>query len=91
MTNLNCFQVKPYGTSLATASNWILVFAVTYLMFVTTDSIGFLGLFWIYSLFCILGALFVWFIVPETKNKSLVEIQLNLAGNNNSPPSTSDV
>jgi len=84
-------QVKPYGTSLATATNWILVFAVTFLTFVTTNSIGFLGLFWIYSLFCALGALFVWHTVPETKNKSLTEIQLKLAGNDNSPSSTNDV
>ncbi|XP_060856540.1 facilitated trehalose transporter Tret1-like [Metopolophium dirhodum] len=84
-------EVKPYGTSLATATNWILVFAVTYLTFVTTNSIGFLGLFWIYSLFCALGALFVWYTVPETKNKSLTEIQLKLAGNDNSPSSTNDV
>ncbi|XP_022166247.1 facilitated trehalose transporter Tret1-like [Myzus persicae] len=84
-------EVKPYGTSLATATNWILVFAVTFLTFVTTDSIGFLGLFWVYSFFCLLGALFVWYTVPETKNKSLAEIQLKLTGNANSSPSTSDV
>ncbi|KAE9522930.1 hypothetical protein AGLY_016561 [Aphis glycines] len=72
-------EVKPYGTSLATATNWILVFAVTFLTFVTTESIGFLGLFWVYSLFCMLGAIFVWYIVPETKNNSLNEIQLKLS------------
>jgi len=91
LTNLNCFQVKPYGTSLATATNWIFVFAVTFLTFVTTESIGFLGLFWIYSLFCMLGAIFVWYIVPETKNKSLTEIQLKLSGNDNLQPPMSDV
>lgn len=91
LTNLNIFQCKPYGTSLATAANWILVFAVTFLTFVATDSIGFLGLFWMYSLFCALGALFVWYMVPETKNKSLNEIQLKLTGNNNSPASNNDV
>eukprot|EP00102_Acyrthosiphon_pisum_P026970 XP_016664180.1 PREDICTED: facilitated trehalose transporter Tret1-like isoform X2 [Acyrthosiphon pisum] len=84
-------EVKPYGTSLATATNWILVFAVTFLTFVTTNSLGFLGLFWMFSLFCALGALFVWYTVPETKNKSLTEIQLKLAGNDNSPSSTTDV
>ncbi|XP_025205741.1 facilitated trehalose transporter Tret1-like [Melanaphis sacchari] len=84
-------EVKPFGTSLATAINWILVFAVTFLTLVVKDSIGLSGLFWIYSLFCLLGAIFVWYIVPETKNKSLSEIQLKLSGNNNLQPLTSDV
>ncbi|XP_015371045.1 PREDICTED: facilitated trehalose transporter Tret1 [Diuraphis noxia] len=84
-------EIKPYGTSLATAVNWFLVFAVTFLTFEATNSIGFLGLFWMYSFFCALGALFVWYMVPETKNKSLNEIQLKLSGNDNSPPSTNNV
>ncbi|XP_025205117.1 facilitated trehalose transporter Tret1-2 homolog [Melanaphis sacchari] len=36
--------------------------------------------FALFSGFCILGTLFVWFLVPETKNKSLQEIQEELAG-----------
>lgn len=36
--------------------------------------------FWIFAGFCILGTVFVWFLVPETKNKSLQEIQNELNG-----------
>ncbi|XP_050535056.1 uncharacterized protein LOC126902078 [Daktulosphaira vitifoliae] len=36
--------------------------------------------FWIFAGFCLLGTLFVWFLVPETKNKSLQEIQDELNG-----------
>lgn len=68
-----------------------MVFAVTFVTFETINLIGFLGLFWMYSFCCALGALFVWFMVPETKNKSLAEIQLKLIGSDNSPPTISDV
>lgn len=36
--------------------------------------------FWIFAGFCILGTVFVWFLVPETKNKTLQEIQNELNG-----------
>lgn len=36
--------------------------------------------FWIFAGFCILGTAFVWFLVPETKNKTLQEIQNELNG-----------
>lgn len=36
--------------------------------------------FWIFAGFCVLGTVFVWFLVPETKNKSLQEIQNELNG-----------
>ncbi|XP_050436595.1 facilitated trehalose transporter Tret1-2 homolog isoform X1 [Adelges cooleyi] len=36
--------------------------------------------FWIFAGFCVLGTLFVWFLVPETKNKTLQEIQNELNG-----------
>jgi SP family facilitated glucose transporter-like MFS transporter 8 len=78
--------VKPYGTSLATATNWGLVFLVTYYSNEITKLIGFNGLFIMFSIFCILAAVFVWIFVPETKNKTFAEIQLELGGN---LPSTS--
>lgn len=36
--------------------------------------------FWMFSGFCLLGTAFVWFLVPETKNKTLQEIQNELNG-----------
>jgi len=36
--------------------------------------------FWIFAGFCMLGTVFVWFLVPETKNKTLQEIQNELNG-----------
>lgn len=36
--------------------------------------------FWIFAGNCVLGTLFVYFLVPETKNKSLTQIQEELSG-----------
>ncbi|VVC44860.1 Hypothetical protein CINCED_3A012419 [Cinara cedri] len=41
---------------------------------------GYAVTFWIFAGFCVLGTVFVWFLVPETKNKSLQEIQNELNG-----------
>jgi SP family facilitated glucose transporter-like MFS transporter 8 len=38
------------------------------------------GTFWLFSGLSLLGTVFVFFIVPETKGKSLNEIQVILAG-----------
>lgn len=57
-----------------------MVFTVTYLPSKITKLIGFKGLFLTYGVFCIIGGLFVIFFIPETKNKSLDEIQSMLAG-----------
>ena len=43
------------------------------------------GAFWLFSGLSFLGTIFVFFIVPETKGKSLIEIQAILGGNKQEP------
>ncbi|XP_050435943.1 facilitated trehalose transporter Tret1-like isoform X2 [Adelges cooleyi] len=73
-------ELKPYGTGIATAMNWILVFFTTYISKNWVRWVGNDGMFFTFSGFCILGALFALLIMPETKNRSLAEIQLDLMG-----------
>ncbi|XP_026822745.1 sugar transporter ERD6-like 8 isoform X2 [Rhopalosiphum maidis] len=73
-------QVKPIGTSLTTCTNWTLVFVVTYVSTELTRWLGQAGCFLTFSAFCLMGAAFAASIVPETKNKTLAEIQLKLVG-----------
>lgn len=40
-----------------------------------TDSIGYRGVYYLSSAICMVGAVFVFFLVPETKGKSSDEIQ----------------
>lgn len=65
---------------MGTAVNWIMVFVVTFLPNIMTKLMGTHGLFITYTIFCLLGALFVIMYIPETKNKSFAEIQSELAG-----------
>ncbi|XP_026725134.1 facilitated trehalose transporter Tret1-like isoform X1 [Trichoplusia ni] len=44
------------------------------------DLAGLTGVFWFYTITCIIGAVFTYFMVPETKGKSLREIQIELQG-----------
>lgn len=45
-----------------------------------SGAIGIGATFWIFAAFSIVGTVFVYFKVPETKGKSLAEIQRMLAG-----------
>nr|XP_021183295.2 facilitated trehalose transporter Tret1 [Helicoverpa armigera] len=45
------------------------------------DWTGLYGVFWFYGLTALSGAVFTYFVVPETKGKSLREIQIELQGN----------
>lgn len=58
----------------------LLNFIVTRSYQVFLDLSGLCGVFWILGLFAISGAIFSFFIVPETRGKSLREIQITLQG-----------
>lgn len=45
------------------------------------DLTGLCGVFWYFSIASLFGAIFSFFVVPETKGKSLREIQIELQGN----------
>ncbi|KAL4143709.1 hypothetical protein QTP88_006006 [Uroleucon formosanum] len=84
-------EVKPIGTSLTTCTNWTLVFVVTYVSTELTRWLGQAGCFLTFSAFCLMGAAFAASVVPETKNKTLAEIQLKLVGKSKAVPVPVDV
>ena len=49
-------------------------------------AIGFHGLFWIYSVFSLVGAIFGYVFIPETKGKTLKEIEAHFVGNSITAP-----
>eukprot|EP00041_Stephanoeca_diplocostata_P027156 m.744541 g.744541 ORF g.744541 m.744541 type:complete len:532 (-) comp23124_c0_seq20:376-1971(-) len=77
------FPLKYRGTasSLATMLNWTLSFLVTETFKDLTDSaLGTHGTFWLYSGVCCIGVLYVMTKVPETKGKTLEQIEDYFAG-----------
>ncbi|OXA62850.1 Facilitated trehalose transporter Tret1 [Folsomia candida] len=63
------------ASGLVTITRWILGFAVTMVFKEVMKILGMHGGYWLFSAFCFLGTIFVFYFVPETKGKSLDEIQ----------------
>lgn len=65
------------------AINWTFAFIITLTFSPIADIITIGPTFWIFSGVSFVGILFTFFVIPETKGKSMAEIQKMLAGNKN--------
>ena len=68
-------RIRGAAMSFATASLWIASFLLTYTFPLLNSAFGASGTFWLYGLICVAGLLFVYKKLPETKGKSLEEIE----------------
>lgn len=73
-------EMKPVASPLSGAFNWFLAFLITYFFQGLSDAIGKGETFWLFAVISVIGLCFVLLIVPETKGKSLAEIQVMLSG-----------
>ena len=71
-------QIRGVAMSVATLSLWIACLILTYSFPVLTSRFSLSGTFWIYSGVCIAGFIFILFELPETKGKTLEEIENQL-------------
>lgn len=74
-------RIRGLAMSLATLFLWIASFALTFSFPILNSWLGAYGTFWVYSAICVAGFLFVKARLPETKNKSLEEIEKELTQN----------
>ena len=74
-------DVKGMAGSLTGTLNWTLAFIVTVAYPPLRHSIGPCACFIIFTVISIIGTLFSAFVVPETKGKSIAEIQKMLGEN----------
>ncbi|XP_064545466.1 facilitated trehalose transporter Tret1-2 homolog isoform X1 [Drosophila montana] len=84
MGELFATDIKGFAGSIAGTTNWVLAFVVTKTFKNLNDGLGSGGTFWLFAGVTVVGVIFVFFAVPETKGKSLNEIQQELAGHRNS-------
>jgi sugar porter (SP) family MFS transporter len=68
-------RVRGRAIAVATAVNWFAAFIVAQFFLSIVDAIGESTTFFIFSAFCVITYVFVWRYVPETKGRSLEEIQ----------------
>jgi len=64
--------------SVATASLWIACFILTYTFPLLNRGLGAAGTFWIYAAICVAGFVFIKTRLPETKGKTLEQIEREL-------------
>ncbi|CAK1601950.1 unnamed protein product [Parnassius mnemosyne] len=73
-------KIRGTAASLATGFNWTCTFIVTKTFLNITEVIHMHGTVWLFSVICLVGLFFVIFYVPETRGKSLEEIEKKLTG-----------
>ncbi|KAK4877061.1 hypothetical protein RN001_009567 [Aquatica leii] len=77
-TELFPSEVKSLGTGLAATINWLTAFFVTKFYLDLENAIGGDNTFYMFSVISLFGTLFIYFYLPETKGKALLEIQAEL-------------
>jgi MFS family permease len=68
-------RVRGRAIAVATAVNWFSAFIVAQFFLSVVDAIGESTTFFVFAAFCVVTYVFVWRFVPETKGRSLEEIQ----------------
>lgn len=80
MAELFPVEFRGTATGVTVIVNWCLVFIVTLCFPIMKDAIGIYSCFWFFAAFMILCIFFVFFLIPETKGKTVSQIQAILAG-----------
>ena len=68
-------SVRGTAMAIATTALWIACFVLTYTFPILNKMLSASGTFWLYSFICLMGFLFILRKLPETKGKSLEEIE----------------
>jgi sugar porter (SP) family MFS transporter len=71
-------RIRGAAMSVAVSALWIACFILTYTFPILNAKLGSAGTFWLYAAICVLGFIFIFFKLPETKNKSLEQIERDL-------------
>jgi sugar porter (SP) family MFS transporter len=73
-------QMRGPAMAVCTMFNWGLNFAISYTFLTLTGAITKQGTFWLYAFFGVCALVFFLTLVPETKDRSLEQIQSDLGG-----------
>jgi SP family arabinose:H+ symporter-like MFS transporter len=71
-------RIRGFAMSVATFALWTACFVLTYTFPLLNKALMASGTFWLYGIICILGFWFIYSKLPETKRKSLEEIEHEL-------------
>src|SRR4030095_8734497 len=68
-------RVRGRAVAVATAVNWGAAFLVSEFFLTLVEAIGESWTFWLFAFFCVVGGIWIYRQVPETKGRSLEQIQ----------------
>ena len=68
-------HIRGRAVAVATAVNWASAFIVSQVFLSLVNVLGNSITFWLFGLFCVIGWIWVFYAVPETKGRSLEQIQ----------------
>jgi sugar porter (SP) family MFS transporter len=71
-------RIRGAAMSLAIAALWIACFILTYTFPILNARLGAAGTFWLYAAICATGWVFIYLKLPETKGKTLEQIEKDL-------------
>jgi MFS transporter, sugar porter (SP) family len=74
-------KIRAKGMAVSTFALWSACFVLTYTFPLLNSSLGEYGTFWLYGFICIAGFLFIKVNLPETKGKTLEEIEEIITNN----------
>jgi len=74
-------SIRGRAMSLATLANWGFNMVVAATFLTLTEKLGKAGAFWLYGIICVIGIAFCYLYVPETKGRSLENIEAFLKKN----------
>jgi MFS transporter, SP family, arabinose:H+ symporter len=75
-------RLRSSAVSVAVTALWIACFVLTYTFPLLNAKLGAAGTFWTYAAICLAGAVFLALRLPETKGKTLEQIETDLKINN---------
>lgn len=73
-------RIRAVAMATATFALWVGSFTLTYTFPLLNYVLGSYGTFWIYSAICVVGFLYFFRVLPETKGKSLERLEEELVG-----------
>jgi sugar porter (SP) family MFS transporter len=68
-------RIRGRAMSIATVSLWLACILITFTFLSLVERIGSTGAFWLYAAMNVLNLVFIWRVMPETKGRSLEEIE----------------
>lgn len=70
-------RIRGMAMAISTFFLWVACFVLTYTFPILNEAVGASGTFWLYGIICLSGFLFIRAKLPETKGKTLEELEKN--------------